>query len=140
MSKPNKVKGKVSSSPREDEFWISFGQSLISGTIDVLDERAKWMVITTASLEAADLAITLILSKVTLFTVSPQFFFAFSTLFFIISLFPRRYQVNLGFPDETRDIYVNILNEKHRWHKIGFIFFFFGLFFVALSSLFPVPE
>ena len=131
----SKVKVEISSRPEEDEFWLSFGQSLISEAINILDNRARFMVTTSASLVTADFAIILITSKVTLLTISPQFFFAFSTLFFILSLIPRRYQVNPWLPDETKHTYIEIMNAKHRWHKIGFSLLFLGLLLVALSSL-----
>jgi len=135
MSKSsNELKVEVSPTPEEDEFWLSFGQSLISNTIDVLDNRAQFMVTTSASLLAVDFAILLIASKVALLTVSPQFFFASSALCFIASLIPRRYMVNPWVPDQTRSTYFKILDYKHRCHLVGFSLLFLGLFAVALSS------
>ena len=139
MGKPSDVaKVEVSPTPEEDEFWLSFGRSLISNSIDVLDNRAQFMVTTSAALTTVDFAILVIVSKVTILTVSPQFAFALSALCFILSLVPKRYQVNPWLPDETRSTYFEVLNAKHRWHLIGFSFLFLGLILVALSSLFAI--
>lgn len=133
------VKVEVSSTPEEDEFWLTFGQSLISGTINVLDSRAQFMITTSASLLTVDFAILLIASKVTTLTVSPQFFFAFSVLCFTLSFFPKQYKVNPWQPDLTKSIYYKMLNTKRKCHIIGFIFFFFGLILVSLSPFFVAP-
>ena len=111
---------------------------MISNSIDVLDNRAQFMVTTSASLIAVDFAILVIASKVAILTVSPQLVFAFSALCFILSVVPRRYQVNPWLPDETRSTYFTVLNAKHKWHLIGFSLFFFGLILVALSSFFAI--
>ena len=127
-------KVEISSRPEEDEFWLSFGKSLISNTIDTLDNRAQFMITTSASLLTADFAILVIASKVALSTVSPQFFLASSALCFIVSLIPRRYPANPWVPDQTRFTYLKILNYKHRCHLVGFSLLFLGLIFVTLSS------
>ena len=129
-------KVEISPTPEEDEFWKSFGQSLISGTISVLDSRAQFMITTSATLLTVDFAILLIASKVTTLTVGPQFFFAFSALCFMLSLFPRQYKVNPWQPDSTKSIHYKMLNIKRKCHIIGFVFFFFGLILVGLSSFF----
>ena len=130
----DKVKVDISSSPEEDEFWITFGQSLISQTINVLDNRAHFMITTSASLLTIDFAILLVVSKIALLSVSPQFFFAVSALSFMISLFPRKYKINPWTPDETQSTYFRILNYKHRFHLIGFSMFFLALILIAISS------
>jgi len=128
-------KVEVSSSPEEDKFWIKFGSKLVSKSINVLDDRAKFMITTAASLLAIDFAVLVFKSRATAINVSPQFFFALSTLFFIISLFPRHYLVNPWTPDETKTLYREILDHKYNFHKIGFAFFFIALILVALTSL-----
>ena len=139
LEKPSDApKVEVSPTPEEDEFWLSFGKSLISNSIDVLDNRAQFMVTTSASLIAIDFAILVITSNVGIFMVSPQFAFAFSALCFILSVVPRRYQVNPWLPVATKYAYFKILNSKHKWHLVGFSFFFFGLVLVAFSSFFAI--
>jgi len=128
------VKVGIPSSPEEDKFWVTFGQSLISETINVLDARAQFMITTSASLLTADFAILVITSKIAAFTVSPQFFFALSALCFILSLFPKRYAVNPWVPDETRSTYFKMLNRKHKYHLAGFLLLFIGLILVVISS------
>lgn len=134
VKSPRVAKVELSSTPEEDEFWLTFGQSLISGAISVLDNRAQFMITTSASLLTVDFAILIIASRVTALTVSPQFFFAFSALCFMLSLFPRQYKVNPWKPDSTKLIYYKMLNTKRKCHIIGFILFFTGLILVGLSS------
>ena len=134
----NTARVEVSTTPEEDGFWLTFGQSLISSTIDVLDGRVQFMITTSASLLTVDFAISLITSKVTTLTVSPQFFFAFSALCFMLSLFPKRYKVDPWQPDSTRSIHYKMLNIKSGYHTIGFILFFVGLVLVGLSSFLAV--
>lgn len=136
MKRPTKrPRVEISSSSEEDEFWILFGKSLITSTIDVLDDRAKFMIRTSASLLVVDFAVLLIALKATILTISPQFFFALSVLCFVVSLFPKRYQTNPWTPDETKSIYFRMLNYKRRGHLVGFLSFFLGLILVALTSL-----
>ena len=131
-------KAEIPSFPEEDEFWISFGQSLISETINAMDTRAQFMITTSASLLAADFAVLLLVSRIAAVTVSPQFFMAISAFFFLLSLFPKQYNVNPWTPDETKATYLKILNHKHRLHVIGFSMFFLALVLVAVSSFFIV--
>jgi len=139
LAKPSTVKKvEVALNPEEDEFWLSFGKSLISGSIDILDNRAQFMIRTSASLIAVDFAILVIASKVALLTVSPQFLFAFSVFCFTRSLVPIRYQVNPWLPDETKSTHLKILNAKHKWHLRGFSSFLLGLILVALSSFLTI--
>jgi len=139
-AEPSTAKVDISSTAEEDEFWISFGQSSISETVGVLDERAKFMITTSASLLAADFAVLLLTSKVGPITVTPQFFFAVSALFFMISLFPRRYKINPWKPDETRETYQEVVEFKYRFHFVGFSMFFLSLVLVATSSFFAIPR
>ena len=132
--KPQTNQATIPKCAEEDEFWISYGQSLVSQTIDTLDDRAKFMITTSASLLVADFAVLLIMSRFALIFVSPQFFFAFSALFFIFSLFPRQFLVNPWTPDDTKNTYRSLASTKFQFHKIGFLFFFVALLLVALSS------
>jgi len=132
----NTAKTEIPSSLEEDEFWISFGQSLISETINALDTRAQFMITTSASLLTVDFAVLLLASKIAALTVSPQFFLAISAFFFLLSLFPKQYNVNPWTPDKTRATYLKILNHKHRLHVIGFSMFFLALVLIAVSSFF----
>jgi hypothetical protein len=132
------AKVEVSSNPEEDEFWLTIGKSLISNAIKGLDSRAQFMITTSASLLTVDFAILLFTSKVTTLTISPQFFFAFSALCFIVSLFPKQYKVNPWQPDSTKLAYYKMLNVKRKYHIVGFVLFFLGLVLVGLSSFFVV--
>jgi hypothetical protein len=125
---------KASSSPEEDEFWIAFGKSLVSKTINILDDRAKFMITTAASLLSVDFAVLVFTSKIAIMTVSPQFFFAISALLFILSLFPRKYGINPWTPDETKHTYDSMIKHKYYFHIAGFAFFFVALISVAFSS------
>ena len=132
---PQEAEVEVSSSSEEDMFWVRFGKTLVSQSIDILDERAKFMITTAASLLAVDFAVLVFASKIGTINVSPQFFFALSALFFIVSLFPRSYTVNPWTPDKTKATYSLMLKHKYRFHLVGFLFFFMALILVAASSL-----
>ncbi len=136
LPREKEPKVEISTTPEEDEFWKSFAQSLISSTVNVLDRRAQFMITTSATLLTADFALLFIASKVITLTVGSQFFFAFSVLCFMLSLFPRRYRVNPWQPDSTKSVHYKMLNAKRNCHTIGFVFFFLGLIFVGLSSFF----
>jgi len=136
MSESSEPRVQISSISEEDEFWLCFAKSLISKVIDGLDDRAQFMVTTSASLLVADFAILVIAAKESVLKVSPQFFLALSALSFIASLFPRKYTVNPWLPDNTKQTYSEILNHKIRYHLIGFSMFFIALILIALSALF----
>lgn len=129
------VKVEKSSNPEEDDFWVSFGKSLISDTIGVLDGRAQFMITTAASLLVVDFAALLFTSKIALAKISPQFFFAVSALAFVYSLFPRGYEVNPWTPDKTKNTYGAIVSHKQRAHVYGFFLFFIALILVAVTLL-----
>lgn len=128
-------KVEMSSTSDEDTFWLNTAQALISESIDTLDERAKFMITTSASLLTADFAVLLLSSKFTILNVSPQLFFSLSTLFFVISLFPKHYKINPWQPDTTRLIYYKIINQKRNWHILGFSFLIFALLLIVISSI-----
>jgi len=136
LGNPSEVKKiQVSSSEEEDRFWLSLGQTLISDTVNVLDNRAQFMITTVASLLLIDFGILVLSTKTVILMVAPQFFFALSALSFVLSLYPKRYKVNPWTPDETRHTYHEILKNKHWKHYLGFSLFFVGLILVAVSSI-----
>lgn len=137
---PLKAEAGIPKAIEQDEFWIEFGKSLISESIKTLDDRAQFMITTCASLLAADFAILTLTSNIGLATVTPQLFFPIAVLFFILSLFPRKIVINAWTPDDTRVAYKRIIDYKHRFHKIGFLFFFIALVLVAISSFFIISQ
>jgi hypothetical protein len=127
--------GSIPKSVEEDKYWISFGQTMINQTFEILDDRAKFMITTCASLLVADFAVLVITANIGIFSMSPQFFFAISSLFFMISLFPRKRTINPWTPDETKGLYEELTNTKYKYHKAGFLFFFLALVSIAFSSI-----
>lgn len=126
---------ELAPNPEEDKFWISFAQSLISNTLDVLDTRAQFMITTAASLLVVDFAALLVTSKIAPLRISPQLFFAFSALSFMFSLFPRRSSVNPWEIEKTKEAYQQIIKSKYLAHVLGFSLFFVGLILIAVTSL-----
>jgi hypothetical protein len=124
----------IPKSPEEDEFWVSHGQSLINKTLDNLDDRAKFMITTCASLMVADFAILSLTSLNSIISISPQFFFSISALCFMISLFPQKYVINAWVPDQTKEAYKSVTKKKYKYHKFGFALFFIALLLVAFTS------
>ena len=129
-----------SMSDKEKEFWRGFRESLISDSLPILDERAKWMVTTTAVMTIADSTLTQVLSRITIVNIMPSTFFALSTFFFILSLFPRKYETTPGELKNLQETYVEMVNRKLRFHRLAFTLFFLGLVFVVISALFPTPN
>lgn len=133
-----KLRVELSSSPEEDEYWITFAKSLISDTIKTFDNRAQFMITTGASLLTADFAVLLVSSNFSLITIFPQLFFVLSVFSFILSLFPRQYRTNPWKPDSTKLMYYRLLDNKRKWHLFGFSCFFVGLISITMSSLLQV--
>ncbi len=119
----------------EIEFWRATGESWISSSLSQLDERANWMVTTATGITVADSVLLQILKTVSAVTVTPNLFFSFAVLFFVVSLFPRKYTISPYMTEKMRKTHSVILEHKLRWHKLGFASLFIGLLFVAISTL-----
>jgi hypothetical protein len=135
----NKVEvGKVenSSTPDLDLFWIKFGKKTLKDATVALDERAKFMLTTCASLIVVNFGLLLAFKVQSLsFKVAPQFFLAVSAALFATSFFPVTRPINLQSPDSIESAYNIWIKWKSRWNRYGFILFIIGLMTMAITSL-----
>jgi len=133
----NEEKPKNAPPPkRVIEFWRETGEAWISTSLSQLDERAKWMVTIAAGITVADSALIKFLENITVVSITPSLFFSFATLFFIVSLFPKKYNINPNMTTKMRETYAEILDHKLKWHRIGFGLFFIGLIFTGIATLY----
>ena len=136
----NDNKPQYAPPPQEEiDFWRELGQSWISNSLSQLDSRAKWMVTTIVGITIADSTLLQIIRNVTLVSITPNLFFAFSILFFIASLFPTKGEINPNMTYVMMDTYESFLQHKIKWSKLGYATFFIGLIFLAITTLFPAP-
>ncbi len=131
----NEIDGDYSSNVEFDEFWVEYGKESIKQTLAGLDERAKYMITTCASLIVINFGLLTAFS-INSFSikVSPQFFLVISVIFFVLSYFPAEKTINLQAPFKNRDAYTAWKHSKIRWHKFGFAFFIAGLFAMAVTT------
>jgi hypothetical protein len=131
------VVGEKPDSPEEiNKFWMSYGAEFVKGSIQTLDERAKFMITTCASLIAVNFGLVLAFSaQSSLIKVSPQFFLAISALFFALSFSPKLEKLNLASPGSIERVYNISMEWRLKLHYVGFGFFIAGLFAAAITSL-----
>jgi hypothetical protein len=131
------VVGKKPDSPEEtNKFWKSYGTEFVKGSIQSLDDRAKFMITTCASLVTVNFGLILAFSiQSTVINVSPQFFLAISALFFALSLSPKLEKLNFASPGSIERVYNKSMNWRLKLHYMGFGFFIAGLFAAAITSL-----
>lgn len=68
-------------------------------------------------------------------SVTPQFFFAVSAAFFVVSYFPIEKKFHLDVPKSVEASYTSWTRWKLIWHSLGFGFFIAGLFAIAVVGL-----
>lgn len=122
----------------EDEFWIEFSKELTRDTIKTLDERAKYIITTCASLIVIHFGL-LISFKVQggTFMVTPEFFLVISAALFAISFYPISKHIQMQSPSSVRDAYEHWIKWKLNGHHIGFGFFIAGLLAMAITAMVP---
>jgi hypothetical protein len=130
------VEVEASSTPETDTFWTEFGQQTIKDVITSLDERAKFMITTCASLIVVNFGL-LLAFEVHSFSikVAPQFFLAVSAALFAISFFPITKRVNLQSPDSIENAYNTWMKWKLKCNRAGFFLFIVGLLAMAVTSM-----
>ncbi|MFY9565940.1 MAG: hypothetical protein WAQ29_06295 [Nitrososphaeraceae archaeon] len=127
---------KISKTAESDLFWIEYGRKTLTETIEVMDERAKFMVTTCSSLIIIDFGLLLAFNTSGIsFKVAPAFFFVVAAALFVLSYFPLSKDYNLQVPKDIKSAYDYWRKWKLRWNRIGFGFFLAGLLAVALTSL-----
>lgn len=125
----------------DNQFWKDYLNETINKTVEGLDDRAKYMITTCAGLIVVNFGLLLVIDvQKTIVSVTPQFFFAVSTVLFVISYFPIGKKLQRDQPDKIREAYEYWVNWKLRWQYAGFALFLAGLFaiaFVSLAGLMP---
>jgi hypothetical protein len=135
------VVGKKPDSPEEiNKFWKSYGTEFVKGSIQSLDDRAKFMITTCASLITVNFGLTLaftaeFLDQSILVKVSSQFFLAISALIFALSISPKLEKLNLASPASIERVYNKSMEWKLKLHYFGFGFFIAALFAIAIATL-----
>lgn len=131
---------QVSQTPDLNKFWIDYGKKSITDTICDMDERAKFMITTCASLIVIDFGLLLAFNLHTYsVNVTPQFFFAISAGCFVMSLFPRSRSFDFQIISQIKGAYNSWLKWKLRWHYIAFGFFIAGLLTISVTSILGNP-
>ena len=132
---------EISERPQEDKFWIDFGENIIKDTIQTLDERAKYIITTCASLIVIHFGLLLAFKVQGLsFKVTPEFFFVVSAALFALSFYPIRKDVIMQSPSDIRDAYKYWINWRQVWHRVGFGFFIAGLLAMAITITISPPS
>jgi hypothetical protein len=127
---------KISPNPEVNNFWKDQGQKIIGSSLDVLDERAKFMITTCASLIIIDFGLLLAFKIQSIpINVTPQLFFAISAAFFVISYSPVNKRFNLLSPKSIENAYHSWMKWKLLWHYGGFALFLAGLLAFAIISI-----
>jgi hypothetical protein len=130
------IDAELDKHPEISRFWIEYGKGIVNNTLNQLDERAKNMITVCASLIVVNFGLLLAFEVNPLsINVTPQFFFALSAAFFVLSYFPRKKEFHLDSPTSIEDSYADWTKWKLKWHYIGFGFFIAGLFAVAAVGL-----
>jgi hypothetical protein len=138
VSDSNVAHVAVSASPEIDSMWIEYGKKLVTDTIGGLDDRAKFMITTCATLIVIQLGLSFAF-KVQAYSLvlTPQFFLVISAAFFAMSLHQpsRTRAINLQSPNSIQTLYIQMTMKKSRWHLLGFSFFIAGLLAFAIMTL-----
>lgn len=134
---PEKViDAELDEHPEISQFWRGYGKGIINNTLSQLDERAKNMITVCASLIVVNFGLLLVFGiRPVSISVTPQFFFAVSAAFFVVSYFPIKKEFHLDAPESVEASYTSWMSWKLRWHYFGFVSFIAGLFAIALTGL-----
>ncbi len=136
----SEVRVEVSPTPEEDIFWMQFGKDSVKDTIEVLDERAKYMITTCASLIVIHFGLLLAFKVQGIsFKVSPEFFLVVASALFAVSLYPIAGHIEMQSPDSVKSAYDTWIKWKLWGHRIGFGFFIAGLLAMTITIIIPQP-
>ncbi len=130
----NIKKAKFSSNPDVDKFWLEYGKETIKTTLGAMDERAKYMITTCASLIVINFGLLLAFPSQNI-QITPQFFFVVSAAFFAISYFPLKKDFSLFLLKSVKKAYQSWLRWKLIWHYGGFGLFVAGLLALAIANM-----
>jgi hypothetical protein len=130
------IDARLAKHPEINRFWIDYGKGIVNNTLTQLDDRAKNMITTCASLIVVNFGLLLAFNvEPVLVKVTPQFFFAISAALFIPSYFPVKRKFYLDIPKSIEASYDSWMKRKLKWHYAGFAFFIAGLIAIAITWL-----
>lgn len=134
----NSIQAGISPTPEIDSMWIEYGKKLITSNIEGLNDRARFMITTCASLIVIQFGLSLAFKiQPFSFKLTPQFFLVISAALFAKSLYrigSAKY-FNLQSTDSIKDYYQNSTTSIYIWHVLGLLFFIAGLLAIAIMTL-----
>lgn len=135
-SKDNLIKGLAPVNQEIKKFWLEYNQKTITDSLGTLDERAKFLITTCASLIVIHFGIVIGfgISEIS-FKITPEAFFIIAASFFSISYFPIKKKIEYQNTEFIEQAYSEWLYYKYKWHKLGFIFFIFGLISLTITTI-----
>jgi hypothetical protein len=127
---------EISPDPVGDNFWMEFGKDTVKETVTGMDEKAKYMITTCASLIVIHFGLLLGLEVHDLSVkVTPEFFFVIAAALFAFSLYPIARSINLQSPDSIKNAYDIWIKWRLLGHRIAFGFFIAGLLALAITAM-----
>jgi hypothetical protein len=134
----NVIESQIALTPEVDKFWIDYGHKMLSTTLGDMDERAKYMITTCASLIVIHFGLLLAFKvQGASFKIAPEFFFVVAAAIFVLSYFPTRIDIDLQSPASIRFAHKLWFTRKLKCHRYGFILFIIGLLAMASSIIVP---
>jgi len=123
-------------SPEEEAIWKEYGKTTIYGTLSRMDERAKYMITTCASLIVIHFGLLLgfKIQDISI-KITPEFFFVIAAGAFALSLFPHSTRILLHSGATVKKAYHSSLRWRIKTHYIGFVFFIAGLLAMAITAI-----
>jgi hypothetical protein len=121
-----------------DEMWLEFGKKLVTDTIGGVDDRAKFMLTTCATLIVVQFGLSFAFQiQAYSLILTPQFFLVISAAFFATSLHDpgRAKALTLNSIQSLAGFYAQRTWRKSIWNLIGFSFFVAGLLAFAIMTL-----
>src|SRR5688572_23410248 len=100
-------------------FWLDYGLRTITDSLQTLDERAKYLITTCASLVVIHFGILIGfgISDIS-FKITPEAFFIIAISLFSISYFPKKKEIPYYDPILIEQLYREWLNHKYKWHML----------------------
>ena len=127
---------EISPDPIGDNFWIEFGKETVKETVMGMDEKAKYMITTCASLIVIHFGFLLGFKVQNLsIKVTPEFFFVIAAALFSFSLYPIAKSINLQSPESIKNAYDTWIKWKLIGHRIAYGFFIAGLLAMAITAM-----
>lgn len=144
MDETDNTGKKVGSTSNTDLDWINYGQNLIRGSTETLENAAKTLVTLNTSLITIYSVALSYFGNANKIFISPYFFlliipfasFFFSIYFFIEVYSPTKHTFEPDKPDEIKKVVKKINDEKLKSFKRGKVFFLVGFILIIFSLFF----